>query len=52
MKTFTHKLKLIFSLITALVVGFQLSAQVILTSPNGGETWVNGTTETITFTYQ
>jgi len=49
MKTFTHKLKLTFSLIAVLVLGFQLNAQVILTSPNGGETWVNGTTETITF---
>jgi hypothetical protein len=49
MKTFTNKIKFIFSLITALLIGFQLNAQVILTSPNGGETWVNGTTETITF---
>ncbi len=44
------KTKTTLSLLAALLFSFGLSAKITVTSPNGGETWMVGSNQTITWT--
>lgn len=43
------QLKLTILLVFALLLSFQVRSQVFVISPNGGETWVNNTVDTVKF---
>lgn len=49
MKTNLTKFKIIGAAFFALILSIQLRSQVLVVSPDGGETWVNNTTATISF---
>lgn len=49
MKTNSTTFKIFGTIFFALIFSIQLRSQVLVVSPNGGETWVNNTTATISF---
>lgn len=49
MNAMTTNFKLTITLTIALFLSFQVRSQVFVISPNGGETWVNNTVDTIKF---